>query len=147
MGWFGIKTKKDAKRIQEAQRIENNKKKQKELGIKFYQEISNAAAQNKKYNLLYDDAIKVERVSDSLGPIEVIPYTDSDNSIEGVLVEIKEKTAITPRMVVQASFNVEQDKIHVLWGAYGPEENKNISSFDEILASIVKHVRDYKAYG
>lgn len=126
-------------------RIEENKQKQKELGEKLYTALKAAAETNKFYNVLYDNVTKKERVSENLGRIEVLPQKE-EGIIYSVLVTVHDKTATHDPIILQASINVKKDKVHALYGAYGPEESRTINEFGYLLEKMIEHVKKWRLY-
>ena len=144
MGIFnwGSKKKDEAARIAV---IESNKQKQKELGEKLYLALKSAADSNKIYNVFHDSALNKDMVSDSLGKIEVLP-TKNDGMIFSVLVTVYDKTATLNPVIIQAGVNVEENRVHALYGAYGPEETKTIDDFGSLLEKMIEHVQKWRLY-
>jgi hypothetical protein len=134
------------KEAEEAARLKQQQYalRQQGYGEKLVQAVQNAISNNKVFNVMHGKA------QDNPKKLVLQITKDDNNIVSGVIVIAQDTSMTISPAVMQATIRMNadqnQDKIHVLWGPYGPENDLPLNQLSATMDAIAKHVREWRLY-
>ena len=139
MAFFGNRKKKKQEAAQRIAAGELTKEQEQVFGEIFSLIVAcvGDANKSKEFKTMSDG-----KIPDEVG--DMIYYVATKN--KNIIVNLEDKTASRKPLVCQVVVDVSKDKIHCLWGVYGPERDYSINQKEDSKRDIKKHIENFKLF-